>query len=48
MASTQQGLTYDFGQQKDLVLLAAVNPKDLLMISGIVIVVRWWQAFSLL
>lgn len=31
--------TYDFGQQKDLVLSASVNPQDLLLISGIVIAV---------
>jgi len=31
--------TYDFGRQKDIVLSASVSPQDLLMISGIVIVV---------
>jgi putative ABC transport system permease protein len=31
--------TYNFGRQKDLVLTASLNPQDLLVISGIVIVV---------
>jgi putative ABC transport system permease protein len=31
--------TYDFGRQKDIVLSASVSPQDLLMISGIVILV---------
>lgn len=33
------GFTYDFGRQKDILLTASVNPQDLLMIMGIVILV---------
>ncbi len=33
------GITFDFGQQKGLILHATIAPKDVLMISGIVILV---------
>ncbi|RJR31455.1 MAG: ABC transporter permease [Desulfobacteraceae bacterium] len=33
------GFTYNFGRQKDIILSASVNPQDLLVISGIVILV---------
>ena len=33
------GFTYEFGRQKDIVLSASVNPQDLLLIMGIVILV---------
>jgi len=33
------GFTYNFGRQKDIVLSASVNPQDLLVIMGIVILV---------
>jgi putative ABC transport system permease protein len=32
-------ITYDFGQQKDLLLQATINPTDLLVLSAIVIVI---------
>jgi putative ABC transport system permease protein len=33
------GLKFDFGMQKDLVLAATIAPRDLIMTSGIVILV---------
>jgi len=32
-------ITYDFGQQKDLLLQASINPADVLVLSAIVIVI---------
>jgi putative ABC transport system permease protein len=40
------GFTYDFGRQKGIVLTAAANPQDLLVIMGIVILVAVVASFQ--
>jgi putative ABC transport system permease protein len=40
------GFTYDFGRQTGLVLSAVLNPRDLVMISGIVIIVAVIASFQ--
>ncbi|MEW6666366.1 MAG: FtsX-like permease family protein [Thermodesulfobacteriota bacterium] len=40
------GFTYNFGRQKDIILSAAANPQDLLVIAGIVILVAVIASFQ--